>query len=394
MFRFRAVCLAISVALLWASGASAQTCTVTIDFDSNLCNGAANCTEGDYIFSVEGDVSGSDPECLGFAETIDVWGYNSLFPSENSAMIFASDCPPSGTSGDCSGGDDDLGTPNEAYSGPGISDDGSGASNDTTLYNVMIISEDRNPSDPDDADRNDSYRTFDFDSITTPFVPDKIWLNSVTILDKEASEVGDGIKLYRPGDDRNGAAYAEYGLPPTGDNGKAVVPVQTGSEDPIDFAKITLRGSGAIDDLILTIFKEELGEEGCTPGFWKNHDGSLKKNGKPRPDAWVGYDPADLISSVFTIPGSYDSAIGSSTLRQGLDFKGGPDLDGAARILLRAAIASLLNAAHPDVDFSMTEAQIIAAVNAKLATMDRHEILVLASYLDAENNEGCPINGK
>jgi hypothetical protein len=121
--------------------------------------------------------------------------------------------------------------------------------------------------------------------------------------------------------------------------------------------------------------------EGCTPGFWKNSPGS-----------WVGYSPDQLVGSVFSLPNGVLSAqLGDDTLMEALSYPGGDNLVGAAQILLRAAVASLLNAAHPDVDFPRTEAEIIADVNAALATKDRATILALASALDADNNLGCDL---
>jgi hypothetical protein len=84
----------------------------------------------------------------------------------------------------------------------------------------------------------------------------------------------------------------------------------------------------------------------------------------------------------------------NNTLLQALSFGGGSDLTGAAKILLRAAVAALLNAAHPNIDYPRTAAQIIADVNAALASGNRNTILALASQLDKDNNLGCPINGK
>jgi selenocysteine lyase/cysteine desulfurase len=61
-------------------------------------------------------------------------------------------------------------------------------------------------------------------------------------------------------------------------------------------------------------------------------------------------------------------------------------------ILLRAAVASLLNASHPDVSFGASAATVIGAVNAALASGDRATMLSLASDLDARNNAGCPLS--
>lgn len=80
------------------------------------------------------------------------------------------------------------------------------------------------------------------------------------------------------------------------------------------------------------------------------------------------------------------------TLRQALSFTGGSGTTGAARILFRAGVAALLNSAHPDVNYPRTTAEVIADVNAALASNDRTTMLNLASELDADNNLGCPLN--
>lgn len=125
-------------------------------------------------------------------------------------------------------------------------------------------------------------------------------------------------------------------------------------------------------------------EEGCTPGFWKNSVGSWPP---------TGYSPNQTVSSVFTLPnGMLANQLGGNTLLQALDYPGGNNLLGAAQILLRAAVASVLNASHPDVDdFPWTAAEVVSAVNAALATKDRATILALATELDADNNLGCDL---
>ena len=125
--------------------------------------------------------------------------------------------------------------------------------------------------------------------------------------------------------------------------------------------------------------------EGCTPGFWKNSPGSWPP---------TGYSPDQSLSSAgFVLPGSPPKLadLGSDSLMDALNYGGGDNLVGAAQILLRAAVASLLNSAHPDVDFPRTTADVIADVNAALATKDRATILALASALDADNNLGCDL---
>ncbi|VXB08800.1 Conserved repeat domain-containing protein [Pseudomonas sp. 8AS] len=122
--------------------------------------------------------------------------------------------------------------------------------------------------------------------------------------------------------------------------------------------------------------------EGCTPGFWKNSPGS-----------WVGYSPNQLITSVFSLPnGQINNQLGDDTLMEALNYGGGENLVGAAQNLLRSAVASLLNSTNPEVDdFPLTTAEVIAQVNAALATKDRATILALHAELDGYNNLGCDL---
>jgi hypothetical protein len=80
------------------------------------------------------------------------------------------------------------------------------------------------------------------------------------------------------------------------------------------------------------------------------------------------------------------------TLANALRFNGGSGLTGAARNLLRAAVAALLNSSSPDVDYALTTAEVIQLVNAALASNNRNTMLTLAAQLDRYNNRGCPLN--
>lgn len=121
--------------------------------------------------------------------------------------------------------------------------------------------------------------------------------------------------------------------------------------------------------------------EGCTPGYWKNHLGSWPA---------TGYSPGQALSTVFSAGGL--GSLGSKTLLQALDFGGGSTLAQKKQILLRAAVASLLNASHPDVDFDQTATEVIAAVNGALGSGDKAAIVGAAAVLDGANNAGCSLS--
>jgi hypothetical protein len=117
--------------------------------------------------------------------------------------------------------------------------------------------------------------------------------------------------------------------------------------------------------------------EGCTPGFWKQdqHFGS-----------WTDpYDPTDPLSSVFSAAALTAAGVDpNKTLLAALQTGGG-----GVDALLRHAVAAVLNAASPDVDYPFTEAEIIAAVNAALLSGEGIEDL--KDELEGANELGCPL---
>jgi hypothetical protein len=121
--------------------------------------------------------------------------------------------------------------------------------------------------------------------------------------------------------------------------------------------------------------------EGCTPGYWKQAHHFV---------SWVGLSPSQTLESAFDVPNSY--GLDNNTLLQALSFKGGSGTTAAARNLLRAATASLLNSMNPNVEFALTTAEVLQQVNAALASGNRSTMLSLMSRLDGYNNAGCPLN--
>lgn len=128
---------------------------------------------------------------------------------------------------------------------------------------------------------------------------------------------------------------------------------------------------------------DNIGNEGCTPGYWKNHT-----------ESWEEYRPDTTVGQVFAVPAPL-AAYGEVTLLEALSLKGGKGVDGATEILLRAATASTLNAAHEGLGFPLRRdvepGNLRAAVDAALASLDREQMLTLAAELDALNNLGCPL---
>ncbi len=133
-------------------------------------------------------------------------------------------------------------------------------------------------------------------------------------------------------------------------------------------------------------------DQGCTPGYWKNHT-----------ESWMSFETDEHLGDVFDIPVALAS-FEEVTLLQALQGGGGRGLDGAARILFRAAVASLLNAAAlggpPDYHFWTVDEILngqgvrFTGVNEILAMspLDRQVMLDYAAELDYINNLGCPLN--
>ena len=97
----------------------------------------------------------------------------------NRAMIFDSSNP--------SGGDNDLGTPNQDFGGPGIGAGGGLGSdnpNEVALGNILIISEDGDQSDPDDEARGGVF-TFTFDN--------PVRVDHLDLLDIDTNEAGGSV---------------------------------------------------------------------------------------------------------------------------------------------------------------------------------------------------------
>jgi hypothetical protein len=119
--------------------------------------------------------------------------------------------------------------------------------------------------------------------------------------------------------------------------------------------------------------------EGKTPGFWKNH-----------PQAWTSpYTPSRSVSSVFSGATAY--GLGGDSLMTALSYAGGGSDTGAARILLRQAVAAVLNAAHPQIDYPLSVDSIVSQVNAALASHNRDTMLDLKDTLDEYNNLGADL---
>jgi hypothetical protein len=191
-------------------------------------------------------------------------------------------------------------------------------------------------------------------------------------------DTGQSFTISNPLQSNQGFEFDAVNLPVTVPAGATSVTVQLfseGGDRPASLSWITA-----------TLMMDEpppppAGGQGCTPGYWKNHT-----------ESWppTGFSPSQALSTVFSPTGL--GTLASDSLLTALKYKGGSTLTEKKQILLRAAVASLLNSAHSGVSFGMTTAEVISAVNAALASNDATTIIDLATELDDLNNGGCPLN--
>jgi hypothetical protein len=142
----------------------------------------------------------------------------------------------------------------------------------------------------------------------------------------------------------------------------------------------------------LTALAGTTGNQGCTPGYWKNHTSNWPVAGVTTTTETDTIVSTQSVGSIFN---SAPAPLNGNTLLQALQYQGGSTLLAAKQILLRAAVAAYLNAADDRMGYPLRRSGpngIVAQVNAALASTDRNAILALASTLDKLNNLGCPLN--
>jgi hypothetical protein len=113
--------------------------------------------------------------------------------------------------------------------------------------------------------------------------------------------------------------------------------------------------------------------QGCTPGYWRQDHHF---------DSWVatGYAPSDDFNTVFGVSATFNPR----TLEVAVALAGGGE-----RALARHAVAALLDAAHPNINYAYTAAEVISGVQNAYSTGDFE---TFKSALDFANNAGCPLN--
>lgn len=148
-------------------------------------------------------------------------------PSSRPAMIFNSSSP--------TGGDSDLGSPNQNFGGPGQGNGGKAGfpgANGQALGNILIISEDGDQNDPDDNAGGGTI-IFTFDN--------PVDIDQVSVLDVDDEEAGGVIKTYN--DVVGLLQQTEAEILGLGDNSYQVVPIGATNARRME---ISLPASGGI----------------------------------------------------------------------------------------------------------------------------------------------------
>lgn len=246
-------------------------------------------------------------------------GVNPDLGGQNAAVVFDSRYP--------TGGDPDLGTPNEDFGGPGVGESGGADGeypNRRSLGNVMIVAKDLIDSngdglvdDPGDSAETGTALSFDFSPIGGAT------LERMTILDVESISMAAVVEMIGP----SGELLDSLILPIVGDNG--VTQVDLGRVSGVMLLNVALNGSAAIDDIVFEPFEgstltgrvwdddNEDGlqdpEEGGTPGVTV----TLSSYGGLGPIASAVTDADGIYSFRSVAPGSYTLAVVEDTLPMG-----------------------------------------------------------------------------
>ena len=222
---------------------------------------------------------------------------------------------------------------------------------------VLAISVDATEVSPGDSVTLTIIDTFSGDTaLTSPYV--EIYVNDETVpgnliatLDRSNGYVSGDIGVYDQMDVNGEAWQWQYTTGPI-------------TED------VTFIAIGYATDYLGALFTSltERGEvsvtvedgEGFTPGFWKNH--YLEEG--PIGNAWLptGYEIGDFFDEVFGV-GDHISLLGA------LERGGGGDY-----ALARHAVAALLNAAHPEVEYAFSVDEVISMVAAAYGTPDWEDV--------------------
>jgi hypothetical protein len=167
---------------------------------------------------------------------------------------------------------------------------------------------------------------------------------------------------------------------PTGDAARDLEPAgpfpadgDSAAISGVDTVTVTLKDRFHFDQVRIISECPSPGDEGCTPGFWKQ---------AKHFDSWFGYDRDESFEAVFAV-----NVPGAPTLLEALKAHGG-----GINALERHAVAALLNASSPDVDYPLTVAEVKAKVKSAIDSGDPATIEQTKDELAQFNELGCPLS--
>ncbi len=139
------------------------------------------------------------------------------------------------------------------------------------------------------------------------------------------------------------------------------------------------RFSGVSVDVGAVEFQQDAEFQGLVALFWGSGVGKF---------FWpaTGYATTQLVGDVFGP--SYPGAQGGLTLHQAVKFTGPPTAPYAEKSLLRQGVAALLNAGHPNINYALTESQVIQLVRTALDSGDSQVMLDAWALLLYYNAQG------
>jgi hypothetical protein len=178
---------------------------------------------------------------------IGIAGINPNLPAATpAAIVYDSAC-----TGGCTGGDADLGTPNQAFGGPGAGAGGGPSSafpNAVAQGKIAIVAEnlvdadaDGLIDDPDDQADTQVELLFDFTTLDT------VSVYELTLIDVDVGEPPSTVELLGPA----GEALGTFNAPSTGDNGVTLLGL--GPTAGVATMRVKLSCSAAIDDLVFSV---------------------------------------------------------------------------------------------------------------------------------------------
>lgn len=137
-----------------------------------------------------------------------------------------------------------------------------------------------------------------------------------------------------------------------------------------------------------------IGDQGCSPGYWKNHtDGTDPDDPYPA----TRYEPGDSVVTVFLVTDATTIGLinafdtdgdGVLSLVEAMNVNGGAGVE----LLLRHGTAGLLSAAHSAVFYPYSEAMLLQMISEAYNSGDVSVMAALAIELANYSKLGCPIN--